>query len=294
MRQRRGELNTAYPSTPGTNGIGYQSILQLAQHNPAHIAFTGRNQSAADKLIAQTGLGGRASFIPCDMTSLASVKAATQTFLDRHERLDVLIECAGVMEVGGKASLTQDGYERAFGINYLAHAAMDCKLLPLMERTASSGADVRVVIVSSDLHRSAPPAGIDFANLRDAAANGGIAGSQRRYGQSKLANVLRADEIARRYPSIAAVSVHPGVVATDLHKDFPWYAKLATRITQTLLTPEQGAYTQVWAATAPRAGVQSGVYYCPVGERGNRSAAATKGNADKLWKWTEEVLAKWD
>lgn len=286
----------AVPLLTGTSGIGYQTVLQLAQHNPSHIAFTGRQRAAADKLIAATGLdGSRVSFIPCDMTSLASVKACVRAFTAAHDRLDIFIENAGISETGGAGQATGDGYERVWQTNYIAHALMDDMLLPLMERTAAGGADVRLIAVSSNLHAKAPAHGIEYDSVRDAAFFSGLTGAFKRYAQSKLGNVLRADELARRHPSIRTVSLHPGVVeGTFMNLSIPWIVrKVVMPLMYSVITLEQGAYNQLWAATAPRDEVVQGGYYDPVAEVGERGPGATRENAERLWEWTEGELAQW-
>lgn len=270
--------------TGGTSGIAYQTILELSKHDPGHIVFTGRNRDAAERLIAATALGSRISFIPCDMTSFASVKACVKTFLAEHDKLDVLLENAGIAEFGGEATLTPDGWEQVWQVNYLSHALMDSLLLPVLARTPNS----RLIIMSSELHKTAPSPGIDYATLQDAKAHSGILGSQRRYGRSKLANMFRADEVARRYPLITAVSLHPGIVGTDMVLSTPWYVRWFMRLTLNVLTPEQGSYSQLWAMTSPD--VVSGKFYNPIGEEYKRGWYATPENAEELWDWTEATL----
>lgn len=280
----------------GTSGIGWQTVLQLAKHDPRHLVFTGRKRDAADKLIAETGLdASRISFIACDMTSMASVKACVETLMAQHDRLDIFIENAGISEVSGAGVMTDDGYERVWQTNYLAHALMDHMLLPLLERTAQDGTDVRLVVVSSNMHTWVPATGVSYESLRDASVLAGMSGPSQRYAQSKIGNVLRADEIARRHPAITTVSLHPGVVeGTYMNSTIPWVMrKLFMPLFYSIITLEQGAYNQLWAATAPIAEVTSGKYYDPVAEVGQRGKGVTRENADKLWEWTEEELAKW-
>lgn len=270
--------------TGGTSGIAYQTILELSKHNPGHIVFTGRNRDVADRLIAATTLGCRISFIPCDMTSFTSVKSCVKTFLSEHDRLDILLENAGIAEYGGTASLTVDGWEKAWQVNYLSHALMDEMLLPILTRTPDS----RLIVMSSELHKTAPSPGIDYHTLRDTSAHNGILGSQRRYGRSKLANMLRADEIARRYPTITTVSLHPGIVSTEMVSSTPWYVRLIMRLVLNVLTPTQGSYSQLWAMTSPE--VVSGKFYHPIGEEFKRGWYATHENAVELREWTEDAL----
>ncbi|KAL3433238.1 hypothetical protein BDV09DRAFT_186837 [Aspergillus tetrazonus] len=207
--------------TGGTAGLGAAAVIHLAKHSPAHIYISGRNAKSADVVIQQAQKSGtKVSFLACDLASLDSVKKAADTILAQESRLDLLMCNAGIMAVPpGK---TSDGYEVQFGTNHLGHALLIQKCLPLLQQTAAlPGADVRVVILTSLGFRMHPSAGIVFSDLKSE-QNFTAFGSWIRYGQSKLANILYARELARRYPSITSVSVHPGVVGTGLVENLGW------------------------------------------------------------------------
>lgn len=287
--------------TGGTAGLGARSVVELAQRNPAHIYLTGRNAKAADAVIKEaqaTGSKTNLQFLPCDLTSLASVKAAAETVLAEQSRLDVLLANAGIMNA--PPSLTKDGYEMQFGVNYLSHALLVRKLLPLLERTAAEpGSDVRVVVLTSMGFRGAPGGGVQFDRVKTVQSFPIIAGLVR-YGQSKLADMLLARELARRYPAILSVSVTPGIVATDLVNNQSTFhrglAKLSAYLGQGgLIKPEDGAKSQLWCVGAPRNKVKAGEFYEPVGVL---SKASTKYSTDmdlakRLWEWTDTELEKW-
>ncbi len=121
--------------------------------------------------------------------------------------------------------------------------------------------------------------------------------------QSKLANIVYAAELARRYPKIMCMSVHPGIVETGLVTDLPRWRKMAVYIPSflmgktPLLTPEQGCSSQIWcAAGAKREQLVNGAFYLPVGVLGNDKLDATAKSpelASRLWTWTQDVLAKY-
>jgi NAD(P)-dependent dehydrogenase (short-subunit alcohol dehydrogenase family) len=114
--------------------------------------------------------------------------------------------------------LTKDGYEIQFGTNHLGHALLIKLLLPTLQRTADEtkgGADPRIVLLASKGMTLHPTGGIVFDELRTTQENLAFA-HWRLYGQSKLANILYAAELARRLPQITSVSVHPGVMMTGL------------------------------------------------------------------------------
>lgn len=203
--------------------------------------------------------------------------------------------------------LTVDGYERIFGTNHLGHALLIKLLLPNLLDTANEpGSDVRVISLSSSGHRQAPKEGIIFKDLKTTQSHVKF---YMRYGQSKLANILYARSLARKYPTIKIVSVHPGVVDSNIHSNevlrdsiswriFWWNYTCVAKI-QTLLTgsgwetPEVGAKTQLWAATGKKDEVVSGTYYAPVGVMGRDSKMSKDEKLmEELWEWTEAQLEK--
>ena len=212
-------------------------------------------------------------------------------FLDNSERLDVLLCNAGVM--GLDAGLTKDGYEIQFGINQMAHALMVKMLLPTLQSTAKQTGDVRVVFESSIGFRWTPSGGIRFNELRTT-QDYSFAGRWVRYGQSKLANVIYASELAQRNPEITAVSVHPGVIYTNL-----WSVKwsLLNRIFVYLATlgqsvsVQEGAHNPCWAMTAPKNKLSPGAFYEKVGVIGGQSKdSQSKELSENLWMWTQKEL----
>ncbi|KAJ8074421.1 hypothetical protein PM082_015322 [Marasmius tenuissimus] len=192
-------------------------------------------------------------------------------------------------------SLTTDGYEVQFGTNHVGHALLIKLLLPTLLRTAAEpNSDVRIVSLTSQGHFLRPSGGIQFDGLRQADA---IGTAFTRYGQSKLANILYASELARRYPNILSVSIHPGIVGTGLaYSGTTQFTKLVYVLTAAWreITPEQGSYNQIWAATSERGKLVNGRYYEPVGVLTKPAKEALDDElAKKLWEWTEEELKGW-
>ncbi|KAI4595192.1 hypothetical protein KJ359_007168 [Pestalotiopsis sp. 9143b] len=197
--------------------------------------------------------------------------------------------------------LSADGYEKHFATNHLGHAMITQQLLPVLLKTAEQpGSDVRVVNLTSLGWQIHSKKGIDFDHLRN--AKPGFLDSYYHYGESKLANVMYAREIARRYPKITAVSVHPGMVKTDLVNGLSAARKAivyaSSYIMRTPLLEEwQGCLNQLWAAAgATKGDLVNGAFYRPVGVLSNDmldKAAKDPELAEKLWTWTEEVLARY-
>ena len=234
----------------------------------------------------------RTTYLECDQTSLRSVEAAAQKFLATAPQLDTLICNAGIM--AKDAALTKDGYELHFGINHVAHALLIKMLLPALEKTAQQGGDARVVFLSSVGFRFTPPGGIVFDQLKTT-QDMWFAGRWRRYGQSKLASVVYAAELARRHPKVTTASVHPGVIGeTNL-----WNTELslpnklllwAGTVGQAVPTSE-GVKNTFWAATTARQNLSSGGYYEPIGKVGKPTTDSESPELrERLWNWTQKEL----
>lgn len=280
----------------GNAGLGKETIVQLAKHDPKEIFLAARSQSKAEAAIADIKKevpNSRISFLQLDLTSFKAVEKAANDFNARSSRLDILICNAGIMAV--PLSKTEDGYENQFGTNHMGHALLTKLLLPTMLKTAEEpGSDVRVVNLSSSGHHMAPRGGIIYN--QDELANWG---PWRRYGHSKLANILHARELQRQYPSITATSVHPGVIITDLYtsvnKTNP-LIRWGTAAFKGFTTPvDAGSYNTLFAATSPhREEIRSSYYWTPVGKKDGGSFwhARDAKLAQNLWEWTEKEFQK--
>lgn len=230
--------------------------------------------------------------------------ACADAVLKEETRLDVLVLNAGIMTV--PPGLTQDGFEIQFGVNHLGQALLFRKLAPLLvaaAKTPSAGGregkgDARVVVLSSLGYRGYWwGKGIDFATLRTE-QRFWLMGSYFRYGQSKLANVLYAREIARRFggEGVSAVSLHPGVIHTGLVTNQPRVKRWFIGLTTESVGEEDGAKNQVWCATAGREQIESGGYYMPVGVNMTKKLygkAKDDTLAERLWQWTEEQIKRY-
>lgn len=280
---------------PGTAGLGKQTILALAKHSPKQIAFTGRNKQNAELVIAEVKKIApqvEATYYECDQSSLASVNGAAKAFLATEPtRLDVLICNAGIM--GGPMGLTKDGYEVQFGINFLAHAHFTKLFISLLDRTASEFGEARVVNLTSKGYTMFPGP-LPYNELKTTQKNIGMAGKWARYGQSKFAQVVFASEMAKRYPKITTISIHPGVIHTNLVEGQPLLDRIFVKMTTfgQSISLEKGVYNTLWAATIPLQGnIKSGSIYYPVGEyQKHTKAASDEAQWKKLWEWTEQQL----
>ncbi|KAJ4296718.1 hypothetical protein N0V90_006766 [Kalmusia sp. IMI 367209] len=288
-----------YLVTGGTTGLGAGFISLIAAKNPAKIFLSGRNRAKADALISKLktiSTSTEVIFIECDLTSLASVKQAAQQFLSQSNRLDVLMCNAGVMAI--PPGLSKDGYEIQFATNHLGHALLIKLLLPTLLDTAKQpNSDVRIVNMASTAYSTTPRGGIEFSTLKTSQASIGPIYQPKkftRYGQSKLANLLYAVELARRYPNITSVAIHPGFIKTDLHSNEGFFDRRIVSIASggNWIAVEEGPYNQTWAATTPKEDLKNGAYYEPIGKLVVPSTTYGRDTAlaKKLFEWTEEEL----
>ncbi len=303
--------------TGANGGLGYESLLHLAAHNPSKIYLCARSQAKYDA--AMKGISARipnaasmVQYLELDLTSLASVQSAAQTFLNENSRLDILMNNAGIM--AHPPALTKDGYEIQFGTNHIGHFLLTKLLLPTLQSTTSAtqDLDVRIINLTSEGHRLAPR----DTGFHPAAAKTDMNAysTWTRYGQSKLANILFTRELATRHPDITSVAIHPGAVSTSLSDSFtdahPWLAYLLAPLVQLFATrPSEGAWNQTWACVAPVKGktalggrgagegggavkeIEQGGYYLPVAKLGVGSKFTSDAElARKLWEWTEREL----
>jgi NAD(P)-dependent dehydrogenase (short-subunit alcohol dehydrogenase family) len=279
----------------GTAGLGKESALALAKHSPAHIYLTGRDSERGTAVVSEIEKSFpnvKATFVACDLASLASVEKGAKQFTSASDRLDILMCNAGVMAL--PPGLTKDGYEVQFGTNHVGHALLIKLLLPTLLRTAElPGAAVRIVLNTSLGFRGAPRGGVVFKDLRTTQGCFPVVGNWIRYGQSKLANILYAAELGKRYPSITSVSIHPGVINTGLVGNLSLLNRALVHVANigNFMTPEEGIQNQLWAATAKNGDVVSGAFYEPVAVLGTHDKLSKDQNlATQLWDWTEKEL----
>jgi NAD(P)-dependent dehydrogenase (short-subunit alcohol dehydrogenase family) len=283
--------------TGGNTGIGKETILQLAKHNPAKVYLAARTESKARGAIEsiKTALSKPVDieYLPLDLSSLKSVRQAAEIVNASTSRLDILILNAGIMAV--PPGTTESGHDVQLGTNHIGHFQLTKLLLPLLEKTAATpGSDVRIISVSSEANNMAPS--IDTITSTE---NLTATGPWTRYGASKAANILFSAELARRYPAFKSVSLHPGMIKTDLYlpnQDINIVFKYGFALFGPLIlrgVPE-GAHNQLWAAAgAKREELVDGAYYIPVGRShaGNKFVK-DKAAGKKLWDWTEAELKK--
>ncbi|KAF1916971.1 hypothetical protein BDU57DRAFT_448383 [Ampelomyces quisqualis] len=285
--------------TGGNAGLGKQTITYLSSHSPARIYLAARTASKATSAIADIRSAVPTAceiiHLPLDLASFSSIASAADTFKTRETRLDILINNAGIM--ASPYTLTKEGYEIQFGTNHMGHALLTKLLLPVLLETAQN-APVRIVTLSSMGHRLTPPHGILLDQKALEHQN-----TWRRYGASKLANILYSRALAAHYPHITCVSLHPGVILTDLFDNLRanplmkiglWlYGLVGVFLPGHYRSAVDGAKNQTWAATVSREELVNGGFYKPIGTlSGGSKWARDEGLQRKLWEWTEAELER--
>jgi NAD(P)-dependent dehydrogenase (short-subunit alcohol dehydrogenase family) len=239
--------------TGANTGLGFETARMLAERG-ASVVLAVRNVEKGREAAAR--MTGDVTVQALDLTSLESIHAAADDLRATHQRIDLLINNAGVMYTPKQT--THDGFEMQFGTNHLGHFALTGLLLDLLLPVPDS----RVVTVSSVGHRIR--AAIHFDDLQWERSYNRVAA----YGQSKLANLMFTYELQRRLAArgtTAAVAAHPGVSATELARNSPLIPRLLLTALAPVIAqkPAMGALPTVRAATDPA--VLGGQYYGPGG-----------------------------
>lgn len=268
--------------TGGTSGLGFITARELLRKG-ARVVITARNAAkgaaVAGRLARESG-NPNASVLACDFASLDSIRAAAAEFKRRHDQLHVLVNNAGGYHPS--RALSKDGLELTFAVNHLGYFLMTELLTDLLEASAPA----RVVSVASEASRFGR---IDF---RDLQASGRYL-AMRQYGTSKLMNVAFALELAERLrgTSVTSNALHPGAVASDFGAVGGWFGlgfKLAKPF---LLTPEQGAQTQIFLASSPEVEGVTGGYFVRKKQQAPPRQAADPEVRRKLWEASEQLVS---
>ncbi|KAL2686958.1 hypothetical protein Neosp_004505 [[Neocosmospora] mangrovei] len=272
--------------TGANTGLGKATAIELSKHSPAHIYLTSRNSTkgnAALNEVKSVASEGTKTF-----RALKASRRPQGDFLKQQDRLDVLLLNAGVM--GAPPVLTKDGYEAHMGTNHLGHALLFKLFQHTLQKTAATGADVRVIHLSSAGFRHVGPAGIEFETLKSATSETSL---PLRYAQSKLACLLYAREAAKRIANIKNIAINPGEVDTELFTREPGddhMKMLQKEIAPKVVGPiSEGVKNHLWATTS--LDIENGEFYEPVGQTGGLEGHGLDDEmARKLWEWTEEQL----
>jgi len=287
--------------TGGSAGLGLETCrVLLSKGAKVYLAARSRERSeeAINEIKKSTGKDD-IHFLALDLSDLDSVRDAARTFLGQERQLHILYNNAGIMAV--PYGVTKQGYESQWGTNVIGHFALTQLLLPILLETAaiSPPGTVRVVNLSSNGHKLfSVPTGIDFDDVGLCnVAKYGASPEWKRYGQSKLGNVLFSNELARRYGDrgLISVSVHPGGVKTNLQNGVKpgFFTRLGSIISILLTSVQNGALTQLYAGTSPDIHEKkwNGRYFVPTAKLSTPSKHAQSAElAEKLWNYLEREV----
>ncbi len=266
--------------TGAASGIGAVTARALAQQGATVITVdinAEKGAATTREIQDQTG-NPSVEFIQADLSSQNDIHLLARRFLERYQRLDVLVNNAGAMFAERQESV--DGIEMTFALNYLGYFLLTNLLLDALK----SSAPARIVNVSSRSHARAK---IDFEDMNFRSGYTGL----RAYERSKLAIVLFTNELARRLQGtgVTANSLHPGVVATGFALNGGGVMGLITRLFRfSFLTPEQGAKNSIYLATSPKVEDVTGKYFVRCRPVRSSPASHDEATANRLWRWSEE------
>ncbi|GAA4899432.1 SDR family NAD(P)-dependent oxidoreductase [Streptomonospora salina] len=285
--------------TGGYSGLGLETTRALAEAG-AHVVVPARRRATAEDATAaiSADTAGSVEVDELDLADLDSVRAFADRFLASGRGIDIMIDNAAIM--ASPETRVGPGWEAQFATNHLGHFALVNRLWPAI----ADGDGARVVSVSSRGHHRSPIRWDDvhFARGYD---------KWEAYGQAKTANALFAvhlDALGRDH-GVRAFSLHPGGILTPLQRHIPkeekvalgWIDEDGNVVNPRFKTPEQGAATQVWAATSPQLSGMGGVYCedCDIAEAVETGDASTPSRvrtyavdpheAARLWQLSAEL-----
>ncbi len=268
--------------TGATSGIGQETALRLAMLGAAVIIVgrdTARGEAAGEEIRRRVPLA-QVETVTADLSSLAQVRRLAEEVLGRHDRLDVLVNNAGVISM--RRELTADGFETTFATNHLGPFLLTNLLRGLLERSAPA----RVVTVSSAVHKQVRT--IPWDDL----PRGAQAGHRQSYPLSKLLNILFTVELARRLSGtgVTANCLHPGFVRTALGRDVTGVPGAVVRLVLRFQPgPVTGAETSVYLASSPEVTEVTGGYFVKCKPAEPSALARDARAATRLWALSEEL-----
>jgi NAD(P)-dependent dehydrogenase (short-subunit alcohol dehydrogenase family) len=266
--------------TGATSGIGEATAIALAKKDHALyllVRDTEKGEALKQKIIAETA-NKSIHILKCDLADLASVAQAADQLNEKLFNINVLINNAGGMFNNFEPS--KDGFEMTFALNHLGHFLLTTRLMPLLQK-----GHARIINVSSDLHKAGKPR---FDNLKSADHYSAI----KAYGNSKLFNIYFTKSLAERYADkgITAFALHPGVVKTSFNSKLSGFLKFFFSLaTPFAISPEKGAKTSIYLATAPKLESKSGLYFVKKKVKATASVADDVDARNQLWQLSEDL-----
>lgn len=280
--------------TGASSGIGAETARVLALRG-VHVVMGVRNLEAGravKEAIVKGNPNAKLDAMDLDLSSMASVKKFAEDFKSLNLPLNLLINNAGIMAT--PFMLSKDNIELQFATNHVGHFLLTNLLMETIRKTArASRKEGRIVNVSSRRHKFSYPEGIRFAKLNDPSGYNSLSA----YGQSKLANILHANELARQLKEdrveVAANSVHPGLIATNLFRHYSFLTGLVGLVGKYVIkNVQQGAATTCYVALHPKVKGMSGQYFADSSIAKASLQANDAELATKLWDFSLNLVRR--
>lgn len=264
--------------TGSNSGIGRATAMGLAKMGATVIMVCrdqNKGEAARDEIVRLSGAKKEnVDLMLADLASVESVRGLANTFLQRYQKLHVLINNAGL--ILGERSVTKDGLETTFEVNYLSHFLLTNLLLEVLKASAPS----RIINVSSGAHTGGH---MNFDDLQGEKAYGGM----RAYSQSKLAQVLFTYELARklRGTGVTVNCVHPGLVNSNWGRNSAGALSVALKFAGPFsISPEKGADTAIYLASSPEVADVTGKYFTKRKEVTSSKESYDEAESQRLWQ----------
>ncbi|MFE0556281.1 SDR family oxidoreductase [Paenibacillus sp. NPDC058910] len=269
--------------TGANSGMGLATTVELAKGG-GHVVMACRSQvrgEAALRQALQESGSSKIELMTLDLGSFDSIRVFASDFKAKYDRLDVLVNNAGVVTL--KRELTQDGYEAMMGVNHLGHFLLTNELLEPLQRARQG----RIVNVSSGAHK------VGSIHLDDPNLGKGF-NVVKGYAQSKLANILFTKELARRLQptKVTVNALHPGAVSTSIgvNRDTGFGKAVHKLLGPFFLTAQEGARTAIYLASSPEVEHVTGEYYVKCKPAKTTEKARDPQLAARLWAWSEQQV----
>jgi retinol dehydrogenase 12 len=267
--------------TGATDGVGKMTALELAKKGFRVViaARNGQKAEAVKQEIRASG-GGDADSIVGDLASLRQVRDLAETFRARHQRLDVLVNNAGVFLP--RRTETEDGFETTYQINYLSHFLLTHLLLDELKKSEQG----RIINLSSSVYAFGQ---FDPHNLQSE-KKFSVLGT---YAASKLFMLMFTEELAKRVADtrVTVNTVHPGIVRTHMMLAAPGAFRILSYLALPFsISPQKGARTSLYLATSPDVRRVSGHYFSKSKKTATKNKFDTEENRALLWDLSTKAL----
>ncbi|MFX1296687.1 MAG: SDR family oxidoreductase [Promethearchaeota archaeon] len=264
--------------TGANSGIGKATALGLAEMG-ATIVMVGRSKERSEialKEIKEQTRNPNIDLIIADLSSQKDIRNLVKEFKNKYQKLDVLINNAGI--ILSKRQESADGIEMQLAVNHLAPFLLTNLLIDILKASTPA----RVIMVSSNMHKGAK---LDFSDLQSKKKYNAF----KTYGTTKLALTIITYEFARRLEGtgVTVNALHPGVIKTNLGRDMNWFMRGFTKVF--FKSPKKGAQTSIYLATSPEVEGITGKYFASKREEKSSNATYNEEVAKRLWQISVEL-----